>query len=345
MDKIVSSALRRGFFVLGGLSLSLVSACGDLATAPKLSATTPLEPLRPASTASGKNAFSGSVLYVAPHSPARKQVEAWRGIRPADAALLEKIASQPQAIWFGDWNREPYAEVSRITSEISARGALPVYVLYNIPQRDCGLHSAGGATDGTRYAQWISEVARAVGGRRAVVILEPDAVAGLDCLPATDQERRLAMLRSAVRTLRESGSISVYIDAGNARWHPADIIADRLRRAGIAEADGFSLNVSNFLTDGESIARGEVISSLVGGKHFLVDTSRNGAGPAPDAEWCNPADRALGRRPTWDTGHPLVDAFLWIKAPGQSDGECGGGPRAGEWWPEYALTLARNAPD
>nr|ABK58684.1 unknown [Streptomyces fradiae] len=32
-----------------------------------------------------------------------------------------------------------------------------------------------------------------------------------------------------------------------------------------------------------------------------------------------------------------------IKRPGDSDGPCRGGPEAGQWWPDYALGLARNA--
>ena len=66
--------------------------------------------------------------------------------------------------------------------------------------------------------------------------------------------------------------------------------------------------------------------------HFVIDTSRNGQGPwtgppttrrACDPEvWCNPPGRGLGLRPTTRTGNPLADAFLWIKTPGQSDGQC-----------------------
>ncbi|WP_285100710.1 glycoside hydrolase family 6 protein [Promicromonospora sp. MEB111] len=94
--------------------------------------------------------------------------------------------------------------------------------------------------------------------------------------------------------------------------------------------------------------------------HFVVDTSRNGrgawaapAGVYPDAEtWCNPPDRGLGPRPTTDTGNELVDALLWIKIPGESDGECFRGlggpedpergmvdPPAGQWFPEQAREL------
>jgi endoglucanase len=342
-DQFFVSALRRGFFLLSSSSLFLAAACGDLTTAPELAAMEAGGPPAPLPVGPPAGAFRGAALYVDPASPARKQVEAWRLSRPHDAVQLEKIASQPQAVWIGDWNPEPFAEVDRIARETSARGALPVFVAYNIPQRDCGLHSAGGAAGAAAYQRWISEVARGIGARRAVVILEPDAVAGLDCLSPADQEGRLEMIRRAVRTLGASGSVSVYIDAGNARWHSPDTIAGRLQRAGITEADGFALNVSNFLGNAESIAHGEAISARVGGKHFVIDTSRNGAGPTADAEWCNPGGRALGTRPTGETGHPLVDAFLWIKTPGESDGTCNGGPRAGEWWPDYALMLARNA--
>ena len=73
----------------------------------------------------------------------------------------------------------------------------------------------------------------------------------------------------------------------------------------------------------------------------MIDTSRNGRGPA--GTWCNPKRRGLGARPTTETSNPRVDALLWIKVPGESDGTCNGGPPAGHWWPGYALGLARRA--
>lgn len=121
--------------------------------------------------------------------------------------------------------------------------------------------------------------------------------------------------------------------------------------------------------------------------HFVIDTSRNGQGPwelgdpastGDDAAgfaalygvettdpqiWCNAPGRGLGPRPTTRTGHPLVDAFLWIKVPGESDGECGRNliapdpswpsgwdvawgqvdPPAGQWFEAQALELAHLA--
>ncbi len=101
-------------------------------------------------------------------------------------------------------------------------------------------------------------------------------------------------------------------------------------------------------------------------KKFVIDSSRNGQGPwtptvsYPDPQdWCNPPGRGLGLLPTTDTGNELIDAYLWIKIPGESDGECTRGlgpagttvdpewgiidPGAGEWFPQMALELARNA--
>lgn len=84
------------------------------------------------------------------------------------------------------------------------------------------------------------------------------------------------------------------------------------------------------------------------GTHFVINTSRNGLGPwlADDPEtWCNPPGRALGETPTVETADPLVDAYLWIKRPGESNGACRGAPEAGMWYPEYALGLACNVDD
>ncbi|WP_133541716.1 glycoside hydrolase family 6 protein [Microbacterium sp. BK668] len=104
--------------------------------------------------------------------------------------------------------------------------------------------------------------------------------------------------------------------------------------------------------------------------HFVLDTSRNGQGPwagpvapypgAPagaDPEvWCNPPDRGLGALPTTETGNPLIDAYLWIKVPGESDGKCFRGtagpldpergmedPAAGQWFVEQARELIQFA--
>jgi endoglucanase len=120
-------------------------------------------------------------------------------------------------------------------------------------------------------------------------------------------------------------------------------MATRLNGAGITNANGFALNVSNFYYTSEQVTYGNSLSALVGGKHYVIDTSRNGLGSLGDDKWCNPEGRALGDRPTTATGNALADAFLWIKIAGESDGACNGAPAAGTWMPEYALGLAQRA--
>ena len=286
------------------------------------------------------NPLAGRRFYVDPNSTAQRQAETLRRSRPQDAELLAQIAQRPVARWLGGWVPNIAREVDAAASTITRTGALPIFVAYNIPGRDCGLYSAGGANGSNAYRAWIRGFAEGLRGRQAMVVLEPDALSGIDCLGPAQQRERLALLADAVTVLKAQRAL-VYIDAGNARWRSAEQMATRLRQVNVAAADGFSLNVSNYLPDSANIAYGERVSRLTGGKHFIIDTSRNGLGTATD--WCNPRGQALGVAPTTNTGHPLVDAFLWVKQPGESDGSCKGGPNAGSWWTEIALELSRAA--
>ena len=286
------------------------------------------------------SAFVGALLWADPNSNARKTADAWRITRPADATQMDKVAAGATAHWMGNWNTNVQAEVDAAVTTITGTGALPLFVAYNIPQRDCGGLSGSSTTTADGYRSWITAFANGIGTRKAAVVLEPDALAMMDCLTTTDQQLRLDLIKYAVQAFAAKGNISVYIDAGHPGWRSASTMASRLASAGIAMAQGFSLNVSNFLLTSDNVAYGAEISALAGGKHFVVDTGRNGLGPTADFQWCNPAGRALGARPTTATGNALVDAFLWIKTPGESDGACNGAPAAGAWMPEYALGLA-----
>ena len=289
---------------------------------------------------SGDNPFGRSRLYVDPNSKARQTANQLKRTRPADAAALERIASQPTVKWMGDWNSNIRRDVQAAVQTISGSGALPVFVAYNIPNRDCGSYSAGGQRSAAGYKKWIREFAEGLSGRKAVIILEPDALAGADCLKPAQRAERFALLRDAVEVLKAKNAV-VYLDAGHAKWQRPEVIASRLAESAIDKADGFALNISNYIGNTANIAYGEQVSRRVGGKHFIIDTSRNGIG-STSGEWCNAQGQALGRSPTTQTGHRLVDAFLWVKLPGESDGECGkGNPRAGQWWTDFAIALAR----
>lgn len=288
----------------------------------------------------------GSTLYANPNGDTARNANAQAAADPANAARLKRLASTPVAEWFGGWNPDVRAAADGYVGAAAATGQVPVLVAYNIPGRDCGSHSAGG-TSPDAYVNWIRSLSAGIANRPAIVILEPDAVPQMgEC---GGQGDRAGLIGQAVSILKANPSARVYIDAGHANWHSPATIADRLRRANVARADGFSLNVSNFISTSESTNYGEQISRQVGGKKFVVDTSRNGNGATPDRQWCNPAGRALGQYPTMQTGHAQADAYLYIKTPGSSDGSCGpqfdgtSAPGAGVWWPSFALSLLRGA--
>ncbi|WP_433257143.1 glycoside hydrolase family 6 protein [Streptosporangium sp. CA-135522] len=266
-----------------------------------------------------------------------------------DAALVRRIAERPNAIWIGD--EDPHARVADITAKAQEAGQMPVLVAYHIPDRDCGRFSAGGAASAEEYRSWIGRFAEAIGDRPAWVVVEPDALAHIldSCTQGGRAAERLGLLRGAVETLKKQPGVRVYLDAGNAGWiRNAGDWVEPMRQAGVTEADGFAFNVSNFFTVEESVAAAGRLSDALGGVHYVIDTSRNGNGPLRESQgddsWCNPKGRALGPEPTTRTGHERVDAFLWIKRPGESDGDCHRGePRPGEWFSSYALELARGA--
>ncbi|WP_081448766.1 glycoside hydrolase family 6 protein [Geodermatophilus obscurus] len=298
------------------------------------STTTPAAPTSTAAPApSTANPLAGMTFH-GPNTGAALAA-AQPGRSPEDAAALAQLAGVPTATWLGAWSGDVTAAVRQEVTAARAAGAVPVLVTYNVPGRDCGGYSAGGVDSSAEYLRWVQAVAAGIGTAQAVVVVEPDALA----LLCGDPAQRLSLLRSAVEVLEANAGTHTYLDAGHSTWIDAATMAERLRAAGVTAADGFALNVSNFQTTASNVAYGHQVSSLLGGAHFVVDTSRNGNGPGSD--WCNPPGRALGERPTAQTGQPRVDAFLWVKRPGESDGTCNGGPAPGTFWDAYAIGLVR----
>lgn len=300
------------------------------------------------------NPLNGAKLFVDPQSLAMLQANALQQSDPQKAALINKIAQQPQGLWMGEWNSDIFRAVQHFVGRATAEGSVAVIIAYNVPHRDAAAsgegegHSAGGLDSKEAYQRWIRNVYAGIGDNPAVVVLEPDALPGLRSLPPELQEERLFLLQDAIKVLRQNPKVAVYIDAGHAAWVPAEEMAELLKLAGVEHASGFAINTSNYRTTEECIEYGHKISEILPGeKRFVIDTSRNGNGPYLEAKtetetWCNPPGRALGKPPTTETGDPLIDGFLWLKRPGESDGECRGGPAAGVWWMEQALDMAQN---
>ncbi|MGD0941396.1 MAG: glycoside hydrolase family 6 protein [Terracidiphilus sp.] len=349
-----------------------------------------------------------------------------------NALLIAFMESVPQAVWLTSGTpTQISATVTPAIQEAKWERAVPVLVLYNIPGRDCGSYSAGGAENTADYETWIDAIAAAIGDQKVVIILEPDALADLpsDCgydptqvnIPQATADR-YTQINYALTTLETGSQTLVYLDAGNSHWQAVPIMAARLAQAGIQQAQGFFTNVSNYnlntyettydtwvsdciafandpeqggwrlgnysycasqyysplgTVDPDNIATWvytdewfqQNMGTAVPTTHFVIDTSRNGQGPldasiyanAPynqpasviqtltNGSWCNPPERGLGTHPTANTGVALLDAYLWVKTPGQSDGTCdaAGGVRAWDYtaytqpgWPTDAADQA-----
>ena len=313
----------------------------SLAAVAAITALTP--PPAPAIRLAGdSNPLAGRPFYVDPISAAMR---AARNANPPSPELTA-IANTPTAYWLDQAFSSPAGTVSRYVGAAQAAGSTPILALYAIPHRDCGSFAAGGFGSGADYRAWIDGVASGLGSAPAAIILEPDALAMADCLSADQREERFALMRYAVDALTRDPAAAVYIDAGHSRWLGAEDMAARLNQVGVSRARGFSLNTTNYYTTDEEIGYGETVSGLTGGAHYVIDTSRNGIGPAPEGElnWCNPKGRAMGVAPTTATAGAHADAYLWVKRPGESDGSCNRGePAAGSFVSQYAIELVRNA--
>jgi cellulose 1,4-beta-cellobiosidase len=148
--------------------------------------------------------------------------------------------------------------------------------------------------------------------------------------------------------------------------------ADRIR--------GFALNVSNYdpakdatnpkrqldaAPDDELGYVGDLSKALdaagITGKGFVIDTGRDGKGyiRSSPGNWCNIKGAGLGERPRAAPA-PKVDAYLYIKVPGESDGTSDakatrfdencvsedatpGAPEAGKMFDAYLINLLKNA--
>src|ERR1700759_741654 len=251
------------------LTLAAVAATGFLADSAHVG---PNPGVRLAEDASP---LAGMPFYVNPNSASM------RAAQHADppSPELTAVANTPQAYWIVPGSSA--SPVAKYTGDAAAAGALPVFTVYGIPHRDCGSFAAGGMGSGDAYRGWIDNIASQMGASRAAVIVEPDALAMADCLSGDQRQERYDLIHYAVDTLTRNPATAVYVDGGHVRWHSAEDMAERLNKAGVGHARGFSLNVANFFTTEDETAYGEAISAHTNGSHYVIDTSRNGAGPAP----------------------------------------------------------------
>lgn len=210
------------------------------------------------------------------------------------ADLLKSMVNTPQAVWFTKGTPEQVQHaVKQTVKQAEGQRTVPVLVAYNIPGRDCAQYSSGGAATDADYQAWISSFANGIGNGKAVVLLEPDALANLpsDCganayagetTPPTDATR-IADLAFAVHALEADPNTSVYLDGGHSAWQSVGNIAKPLVEAGVLHAQGFFLNVSNYQYTQNNVEYGTWVSDCIA--LGAGSTSYDYAGNCPNQYW------------------------------------------------------------
>ena len=300
------------------------------------------------------NPLRGQRWFVDPREPAWSSYVSYARHRQRHrAALMWRVAREPRFKWFGRWTG-PNTR-AKVRDYIECAGALqpgsvPLMVVMRHQGRRCSpTYTAGGAAEDARTREWYDRFAEGVGTARVIIGFEPDSLGTIDCLARSRRRARLDTLRYGVDRLSQLPNATIYLEGGASDWEPPRRTAKQLRYIGIEKVRGFMLNATHHDWTRANIRHGVTLSRLVGGKPFIVNTSYNGRGPLHLRRghrrlnvWCNPPGRGLGPRPTTATGHPLVDAYMYVNRPGYSAGACRGGPLpVGAWWPERALMYAR----
>lgn len=257
------------------------------------------------------------------------------------------------------------------------------------------LRSATGGlqTYKTAFIDPIAAAFKAHPDQRIVAVIEPDSLPNI----ATNlSDPRCAAAEPAYRegtayaiAKLAAPHVSLYLDTGHSGWlgwpdnqaKMARIFKEVLDAAGgTGLIRGFASNVSNYTVLQETQERYSYQSNPCHDERafqaqlsatytaagipnvaWLIDTSRNGVGGIRHewGNWCNNRGAGLGERPRADPA-PGIDAYYWIKPPGESDGtsdptaalydtDCGKddaarpAPDAGEWFHSYFLELVENA--
>tara|TARA_Y100001938_G_C8099372_1_gene440440 strand:- start:5055 stop:5897 length:843 start_codon:yes stop_codon:yes gene_type:complete len=257
--------------------------------------------------------------------------------------LALEIFKHPQSFWYGDNPKKPKKHMEKSIQRLLKRAhpRLPILVMYNIPNRDVGQYSKGGAKTKERYLDFVQRFAKGVGETSPIIIYEPDALPHSTLLSDEHREWRLDLMKQSLQMLTDNCNGIIYVDVGHSAWlHPKDA-NELLTKVSNPKVRGFSMNSCNYRSTEECMAWAKKLCRYRSKDYFVIDTSRNGKGPK-DEEWCNPSGRGLGLVPTTNTDYDKCDAYLWVKIPGESDGKCNGGPKAGMFWGEQAEELVKN---
>uniref|UniRef100_K3WJD1 Glycoside hydrolase family 6 protein n=1 Tax=Globisporangium ultimum (strain ATCC 200006 / CBS 805.95 / DAOM BR144) TaxID=431595 RepID=K3WJD1_GLOUD len=257
---------------------------------------------------------------------------------PDAAFALNELEKYSIATWYSDRNGDYTATLNELVAKCSESSRLSL-VVYGIPNKDCeaGYSSSGDTVKNSAdYVAFLSTLTNTVGNRKALYVLEPDAVGLLakegGCGEAAGYRDNLKI---AVKQLSENPNAEIYLDIGYwmLQWpdNLSRVVSVLKELASAGNIKGVTINTSNYRSNAELATLCTNFQNAVGSTayHCIVDTSRNYNAPS-SAEWCNVRSAGIGLPPTSNTGYSNLDYFMWIKPPGESDGECTDGSHSSE---------------
>jgi cellulose 1,4-beta-cellobiosidase len=229
--------------------------------------------------------------------------------------------------------------------------------------------------------------------QRIVVVLEPDSLPNVVTNLSVEKcaKSELIYKHSIAYAISKLSlpNVYIYVDAAHAGWLGwignregfADVMKEVLAMAGGPDRiRGYATNTSNYnALDGEWGKKLEstnpcpneysYVQALaesmaerdIKDKGYIIDTSRNGVQESRTVwgNWCNIAKAGIGERPQV-APRPLLDAYFWVKPPGDSDGvadrsaarfdeNCASAdarkdaPEAGHWFPDHLIEMLKAA--
>jgi cellulase/cellobiase CelA1 len=277
---------------------------------------------------------------------------------PASAFAIEALEKYGIATWYSDRSENgDYAQTAADLVSSCPEDSRISVVVYGLPNKDCAAkESAVGSTvhSTSDYEAFLNTLTSAIGSRKVLYVLEPDAIGLLaDTTGCGQSAGYLANLQTAIGLLSQNENAQIYLDVGY--WtleYPATSaavagIVKQLVAAG-SKVKGITLNTSNYQSTSDLATLCSNFQTAVGSTDLrcVFDTSRAYHGGPASNEWCNVKSAGIGALPTSDTGISNVDYFIWAKPPGDSDGTCDGrtsdamqGPGAGIFFDELFQSL------
>ncbi|OWZ20516.1 Glycoside hydrolase [Phytophthora megakarya] len=281
-------------------------------------------------------AVAEDLCSISPNSYAQAKTD-----HPELSKALEALDQHAIASWFTDRmsSDERSSMISGMLSQCSEDTRLSI-VVYGIPNKDCDAgYSSGGSVKSTDdYKAFLKELTGAVGDRKVLYVVEPDAVGLLAKEGSCGQSAGyLDNLKVAVEALSANTNAELYVDVGY--WMLADstnaaLIAPIMKELGACgKLKGVTINTSNYRSNDECTTYCTNFQTAMGSTSMTcaVDTSRNYNGN-PTSDWCNVVTAGIGKPPSSSTGISNIDYFMWVKPPGESDGTCSGGTEAGKFY-------------